>query len=101
MLDKRIKFDESHICKEHGTITLYFTAPKELLIGNYSDAEYAELSIECPKEYIDAKYSNVEISPVMYDEKSEKYIYYDWRDIELPYEEIEELIKLAEEKGGM
>ena len=101
MLDKRIKFDESHISEDHGTIALYFTAPKELLIGNYSDAEYAELSIECPKEYIDAKHSYVEISPVMYDEKSEKYIYYDWRDIEIPYEEVKELIKLAEEKGGM
>ena len=101
MLDQRIKFDESHICEEHGTISLFFTCPKELLIENYSEAEYAELSIECPKEYIDAKFSNVEISPVMYDEKSEKYIYYDWRYIELPYEEIEELIKLAETKGGM
>lgn len=101
MLDKRIKFDESYISEDHGTITLYFTGPKELLTEYYSDAEYAEISIECPKEYIDAKYSYVEISPVMYDEKSKEYIYYDWRDIELPYEEIEELIKLAEEKGGM
>lgn len=101
MLDKRIKFDESHIWEEHGIINLFFTCPKELLIENYSDAEYAELSIECPKEYIDAKFSNVEISPVMYDEKSKEYIYYDWRNIELPYEEIEELIKLAEESGRM
>lgn len=101
MLDKRIKFDESYVCEESATIVLCFKCPKELLIENYSDAEYAELSIECPKEHINAKYSYVEISPVMYDEKSKEYIYYDWRDIELPYEEIEELIKLAEVKGGM
>ena len=36
-----------------------------------------------------------------YNEKTGTFYNYDWRDINIPYEEIEELIKLAEEKGGM
>ena len=54
MLDKRIKFepDETFIEDEYGTITFYFTGPKELLPWEDSDAEFATISIECPKEYI-------------------------------------------------
>lgn len=99
MLDKRIKFDESYISEEYNTITLYFTGPKELLIGDYPDAESMEISIECPREYISASYASVEISPTKYDEGG--YTDYDWRDIDLPYDEIEALIKLAEASGRM
>jgi hypothetical protein len=101
MLDKRIKFDESYISEEHDTITLYFTGPKELLVGDYPEAESMEISIECPREYICAEYANVEISPTRYDEEEDGYTDYDWRDIDLPYDEIEALIKLAEESGRM
>ena len=101
MLDKRIQFDESYISEEWGTITLYFIAPKEMLNGKYPEAEHAEISIECPKEYIDARYANVMLSPTKYDEDEDCYTDYDWFDVDLSYEEIEELIKLAEESGRM
>ena len=103
MLDKRIKFepDETFIEDEYGTITFYFTGPKELLPWEDPDAEFATISIECPKEYISASYCSVEISPSKYNEETGTFYDYDWRDIEFPYEEIEELIKLAEENGGM
>ena len=101
MLDKRIKFDESYISEEHDSITLYFIAPKDLFEPIDEDAESVEISVECPREYISANYASVEYSPTKYDEKEECYTDYDWRDIDLPYEEIEALIKLAEESGRM
>ena len=101
MLDKRIKFHESYIEEEYNTITFYFIAPKDLFDNIDKETDYVELSVECPREYISSSYSTVEYSPVEYNKKNQTYIPYDWRDIELPYEEIDELIKLAEEKGGI
>ena len=101
MLDKRIKFHESYIEKEYNTITFYFTAPKDLFDNIDPEAESVEISIECPKEYISSAYSSVEYSPTKYDEETESYYDYDWRDIDLPYDEIEAFIKLAEENGGI
>ena len=95
MLDKRIKFDESYISEEHGTITLYFIAPKDLFDNIDKEAESVEISIECPREYISAQYASVEYSPTKYEDGG--YIDYDWREIDLPYEEIEAFIKLAKE----
>lgn len=100
MLDKRIKFDESYINKEYDSITLYFIAPKELFNID-EEAESVEISVECPKEHISANYASVEYSPTKYNVEEECYIDYDWREVDLPYEEIEALIKLAEESGRM
>ena len=100
MLDKRIKFDESYINKEYDSITLYFIAPKELFNID-EEAESVEISVECPREYISANYASVEYSPTKYNVEEECYIDYDWREVDLPYEEIEALIKLAEESGMM
>lgn len=101
MIDKRIKFENSYINEEYDTITLYFEAPKEMLDGKYPEAESMEISIECPKEYIDARYASVMFSPTRYVEEFESYTDYDWFDVDMSYEEIEELIKLAEESGRM
>ena len=101
MLDKRIKFEESYISEEYDTITLYFIAPKEMLCGKYPEAESMEISVECPREYIEARYSTVMFSPTKYDEESESYTDYDWFDVDMSYDEIEALIKLAEENGRM
>lgn len=101
MIDSRIKFDESYISEEYGTITLYFIAPKEMLNGKYPEAESMEISIECPREYIEARYSNVMFSPTKYDEEEECYTDYDWFEVSLPFEDVEELIKIAEESGRM
>ena len=83
--------------KEYNTITLYFSAPKDLFENTDEEAEGIEISVECPREYVSSSYASVEYSPIIYDEKKNEYIYYDWREIDLPYEEIEALIKLAEE----
>ena len=101
MLNKHIQFDESYISEEWGTITLYFIAPKEMLNGKYPEAESMEISIECPIEYISPKYATVMFSPTKYDEEEDCYTDYDWFDVNLSYEEIEGLIKLAEESGRM
>ena len=101
MLDKRIRFDDSHINEELEIITLYFIAPTDLFDNIDEDAESVEISIECPREYISAEYASVECSPTKYFEEDGCYVDYDWRDIDLPYEEIEALIKLAEESERM
>ena len=101
MLDKRIKFDDSHTNEELGITTLYFIAPTDLFDDIDEDAESVEISIECPTEYISADYATVECSPTKYVEEDGCYVDYDWREISLPYEEIEALIKLAEESERM
>lgn len=95
MLDKRIEFDERYDDEEYGTTTFYFTAPKEMLNGKYPEAECMEISIEFPIDHIEPAYASVEFSPTMYIEEEESYVDYDWYDVDLPYDEIEELINLA------
>lgn len=98
MLDTRIKFDERYDCEENQTTTLYFIAPKEMLktlIPNqdYPEAVSMEISIEFPTEHIEPEYASVCISPTkQVDDSTEDY---DWNDIEIPYNEVQELIKLA------
>lgn len=100
MLDKRIKFDERWD-RDDGTTVLWFTAPKNLLPREYPEAESMEISIECPTEYISADYATVEVSPTKYDEETGCYTDYDWQEFDFPYDEIQALIKLAEETGRM
>lgn len=101
MIDKNIKFEESYISEEYGTITLYFIAPKEMLNGKYPEAESMEISVEFPIGNIEARYGIVMFSPTKYDEEGESYTDYDWFEVPLPFEEIEKLIKIAEESGRM
>lgn len=100
MLDKRIKFDERWD-REDGNTELFFIAPKDMLNGKYPEAESMEIMVECPTEYISANYANVEFSPTKYDEEEEAYTDYDWNAMNITFEEIEALIKLAEESGRM
>ena len=99
MLDKRIKFDERYDSEEYGTATLYFVAPKEMLkkfipTNDYPEAISMEISIEFPTEHIEANYADICVSPTReYENGTEDY---DWYDVDIPYDEIEELIKLAE-----
>ena len=99
MIDKRIKFDERYDSKEYGTTTLYFIAPKEMLkrfipTNDYPEAVSMEISIEFPTEHIEANCADVCVSPTReIDGMSEDY---DWYDVDISYDEIEELIKLAE-----
>jgi hypothetical protein len=102
MLDSRIKFDERYDSEEYETTTLYFIAPKEMLknmmIKEYPEAISMEISIEFPMGHIEPRYADVCISPTMHivEDGIDCYEEYDWYDIDLPYDEIEELIRLAE-----
>ena len=98
MLDERIKFDERHDNEEYGITTLYFIAPKEMLktfipTNDYPEAVSMEISIEFPTDHIEADYANVCVSPTREDENGTED--YDWYDVDIPNDEIEELIKLA------
>ena len=99
MLDKRIKFDERYDSEENGTTTLYFIAPKEMLkkfipTNNYPEAISMEISIEFPTDQIETNDADVCVSPATEDENGIED--YDWYDVDIPYDEIDELIKLAE-----
>lgn len=94
MIDKKIKFDERYDDGE-GMTTLYFTAPKELLDGDYPEAVSMEISVELPTDKMEAKYADVSLSPTRYIEEDDSYEDYDWYDVVMSYEDIEELIDLA------
>ena len=87
---KDIKFEESHIDGD-GELTLYFTAPKEKLntlfpYKQFPDAISMEISVEIDEE----GEVLVSVSPVNGDNSD-----YDWTDIDLPNDEIEELYEIA------
>lgn len=96
MINKDIKFDEMAYCEEHKTVTLYFTAPKELMntVLPYTDDTSAvsmEISLEYPKDnrkdlYIQASPTNAEGED------------YDWYDVDFSDADIEKLFKLYEEQ---
>lgn len=95
MLDSRIKFDERYDDENSKLTTLYYIAAKEMLIEygyNYPEAVSMEISIEFPLNNLVAEHAYVSISPT-----NEEGTDYDWNDINLPYNEINELIKLAEQ----
>lgn len=96
MIDKRIIFEDKFVDDEYETTTLYFIAPKEMLNGKYPEAEHAEISIEMPTAHMEARYASAQLSPTKYFEEECCYTDYDWRDVNMSYEEIEELIALAE-----
>ena len=98
MLDKRIVFDEGWN-KEDNETMLYFTAPKELLDGDYPEAVSMEISLEFPTDCAKAEYVTVSVSPTAYVEEEDSYEDYDWQDIDMPAEEINELIELARQAG--
>lgn len=97
MLDERIVFDERYDSDAYGTTTLYFVAPKEILktmIGkDYPEAVSMEISVEFPTDHIEAGKAYVCASPT--NENGEDY---DWWDVDMPYDEIEALIELAEKE---
>ena len=96
MLDSRIKFDERYD-SDYGTTFLYFIAPKEMIktffMNDYPDAVSMEISIEFPTNKIEAIYGECCVSPTVEVDCGMEDI--DWLDVDLPYEEIEELINLA------
>lgn len=88
----KVKFEERYESKEYGTVTLYFTAPKE---GRFPEAVHSVISVEYPTNHMEAIYATVMMSPTKTDADGNSEDY-DWFDIELLPSEIELLMELAE-----
>lgn len=89
MIDKRIIFDEKHENEIFETTIMYFTGPKDLINKKYPEAESMEISVEVPTKYPDAENATVSFSP------TKDGLDYDWHEITIPLEDIDALIKLA------
>ena len=100
MLLKDIKFDERVDCEEDGSVTLYFTAPKEYL-SNYFYREFdetdvaMELSLEFPDGNLNPEYAKVEVSPTDAEDSD-----YDWNDELLDYNTIAALVMMYEKESS-
>lgn len=92
----QIELCDWHIDKDYNTTTLYFEAPKELLNGEYPEAEFMTIRVEFPTGNPEPSCSEVSYSPTMYDPEEEAYVDYDWSDMDISYEDVKELLKKAE-----
>ena len=98
MIDKRMEFDEAWN-KQNGETILFFTAPKEMLWGDYPEAVSMEISLEFETDNAEPEYVDVSVSPTRYIEEDDSYEDYDWRDISMSWSDIRELIALARAGG--
>lgn len=89
ILAHKIQFYEKYEDDEYKTTTLYFSAPKELLKGQYPEAESMMISVEFPTSLPEAKHASVLFSPAQHNQG------YDWFDGDLSYSVIEKLFSLA------
>lgn len=94
------KFSDSHNSAEYGTRTLYFDAPKELVIDRYPDAEAADISIEFPLNEQEAYAAQVMFGPVKSYPDGSGFETYDWDNVDLPCEDIEMLMDMAKQAMG-
>lgn len=88
-----IAFDEQYDNEEYGTTTLYFEAPTQvlqLLSTEFPDAILAEISVEYPLNKQEANLASVMVSPTDEDGSD-----YDWNELLLFPEDIEELFRIA------
>lgn len=90
-----VEFEEKIVTENEDTIVLYFTAPKEYLNGKYPEAVSCTICIELPADTPTAENANVLFSPTK-PEGEEGLTDYDWYNVNLPVEEINELISLGE-----
>lgn len=96
-------FDDICISDEYDTTTMYFKAPKEILkalLGEeYSDedAVSAEISIEMPTAHLESRYADIAVSPTVCEkcDGAVSYVDTDWNDVELPHDEVDNLLSLG------
>ena len=81
--------------EEHETRTLYFTAPKELVTGRYPEADATDISVELSLNEQEASAARVMFGPVQRDAAGNESTC-DWNDIDLSYEDIDLLMRIAE-----
>ena len=91
----QIELCDWHI-DDHNTTTLYFTAPKEMLNGEYPEADSMTISVEFPTDHMEACCASAMYSPTAYNPEEDGYSDYDWHDMDISYEDIERLFKKAE-----
>ena len=92
-----IKLVEEYISEEYNTTTLYFEGPKAMLNGEHPLAVFATISVEFPTDLRRARYATVCCSPTSYDDPEEDaFSDYDWNDVDISYEDIEKLLRIAE-----
>lgn len=93
---KNIKFDERFDEEDSNITTLYFVAPKEKLNKYFNsvcnEAISMEISLEFPLGNIDPSLAFVSVSPTRECEGGLEE--YDWLDVDIPLEEVEELIEI-------
>lgn len=94
-----VKFDERFIDQKYGTVTLYFICPKEWLNDIFPEATHSEISIEYPINQPEAIYASVMMSPTKEDSAGNA-VDYNWLDIVLLPQEIEQLMNLADKTIG-
>ena len=93
----QIELREWYINETYNTITLYFTAPKEMLNNKYPEAEFMTISVEFPIDHQEACCAGVSCSPTRYIFEEDSYVDYDWFDMDISYEDVEKLFKKADE----
>lgn len=80
------EFDDIAECK---TVTLYFTAPKELVSARYPEAEAAEISVTFSSDDPDPQSVTSELSPTKGGED------YAWSEVYLPPQTVQALMDKA------
>lgn len=94
MIDiSKISFEEAVDAPIYQTTTLYFTAPKELLHGQYPEATSAEIALEIPWQDKALDSVTARISPTREVEGGTED--YDWSDFDIDEAGLVELLKLA------
>lgn len=106
IIDKRVQFEEISVSQEDKTIIGFFTIDKSLLEemypNQYPEAISGKLSVEIPIEQsmcMSTNYNAIcSISPVEYNTNNNEYDCYNWFDVYLPQNEVEELINIIKEE---
>lgn len=93
---RKAVFTDFYDSRADGTRTLYFTAPKDLVSNQYPEADATDICVEFPLSEQEARAAGVMFGPITRhangDEKT-----YDWFEVDLPYDDIERLMQMADE----
>ena len=91
-----IKYDETFKNEDYQTLTHYFIVPKETFNVDDEDVIHLEISVEVPINNQTARYADIMWAKTIEVDGGTEDI--DWTDIHLPYDEVEDLLKIANEE---
>ncbi len=97
-ISQKVKYEEIHEDQFDKTTVLYYTAPKEYLDrffpkDRYPEAVSMEICVTVPIGQYKANQASVSISPTR--KIDDSYEDYDWSDVSIPDNEVEELFRIA------